>query len=282
MSDGMRGAHSMTPGGIAAHLIVAGSLLVAAPVLAHAQEDPARFSLTLGAFITDQQTKTRIDSETLGPGTPINLSDTLGFDPTNTVFRVDGYLRFNRRHRIDFSVFDLSRDSVYTIDETLQVGDDIFDIDTTVSASSDLAIYKVDYTWSAIQRDKGFLGLTGGLYIMDTGLSLSEPTLGTAESRAITAPLPVIGFRGEYDMTPRWTLRGSAEFFAVEYQDVDGSLVDLYAGVDFAVTDHFAVGLAYNKVTIDVESADSGFLGIIDWSYQGVLLGLRFDFGSVR
>lgn len=261
-------------------LLLTGLLIAAGPVAA--QDELARFGLGLGAFITDRETDTRVDSDALGPGTPLDFEEDLGFDASDTVFRVDGHLRFSRRHRLDFSIFDLSRDSVATIDETIQFGDEIYDIDTTVSAESDLEIYKLAYTWSFMARGRSYLGLTGGLYIMDTGLALSEPTLGSRETSGVTAPLPVIGLRGEYSLSRHWLLRGSAEFFALEYGDYDGNLVDVYAGIDYRFSDRFALGLAYNGVTIDVDSEDTGLSGALDWSYQGWLLSLRFDFGSVE
>ena len=282
MSHRKDGSRSRQQSVVRSRLLVASLAVCAVPVAAETPGELSRFSLNLGAFVTHRDTDTRLDSDVLGPGTPIDFEDVLGFDPTNTVARLDGFLRFNPRHRIDFSIFDLSRDAVATIDEEIQFGDEVFDIDTTVTASSDLTVYKVDYTYSAILRERGFLGLTAGLYIMDTGLALSEPTLGRRETRTVTAPLPVLGLRGEYSLAERWTVRGSAEFFALEYNNVDGNLVDLYAGIDYWFTERFALGLAYNKVTIDVTSGHSGLQGVLDWSYQGALLNLRFDFGSVR
>ena len=90
--------------------------------------------------------------------------------------------------------------------------------------------------------------------------------------------MPVIGLRGEYEFADRWTFRASGEFFFIEYEDIDGSLVDLYAGVDYRVLDNMSVGLAVNRVGIDVDSEDENFRGALDWRYTGGLLFLKFDF----
>jgi hypothetical protein len=114
-----------------------------------------RASISLGAFLTDRDTNGRLDSDTLGLGTVIDAEDDHGLDSSDIVLRLDAYYRFNPRHRIDFSVFDLSRDATATIDESIQFGDEIFDINSTISSEYDLTVYKAAYTYSFLVRDKG-------------------------------------------------------------------------------------------------------------------------------
>jgi hypothetical protein len=253
--------------------------LVASTDLA-AEPDSARGGIALGVFITDRDTNARLNSDTLGLGTLIDAEDDLGLDSSSTVARLDGYYRFQPRHRIDFAIFDLSRSATATIDEAIQFGDEIFDINSTISAEFDLTIYKVAYTYSLLMRDDGYLGVTGGLYTLDTGISLRESNTGQFEAGDFTAPLPVVGLRGNYEVTPRLMLRSSAELFAIEYDNVDGSLVDFYIGLDYYFRDKFALGLGYNRVSMDVDADSSDFNGSLDWSYDGVLLNIQYKFGS--
>lgn len=239
-----------------------------------------RGGISLGAFITDRNTEARLDSETLGMGTVIDVEDDLGLDSSDTVARLDAYYRFNPRHRIDFSIFDLSRDATATIDRSIQFGDEIFDINSTVSSEYDLTIYKIAYTYSFLQRDNGYLGVAGGLYVLSNDISLTDANTGQFESDGLTAPLPVIGLRGDYRLTPRLMLRSSAELFAIEYDNVDGRLFDFYIGLDYHFHDNFAVGLGYNNVSLDVDADGSEFNGALDWLYDGVLLSVAYSFGS--
>ena len=254
-------------------------VVLLAPMAAHAQTDlDDRFSISLGGFISDWGTKTRLDSDTLGLGTIIDFEDDLGLDASDTTFRVDGYFRFNDRHRLDFSVFDLSRDASKAIQEDIQFGDVTFVIDTVIDAKTDLSVYKLAYTYSFLRRDRGSLGASIGVYVADAKFNLSEQNLGQAEQRGITAPLPVFGLRGDYLLNDRFTLRGSAEFFALEYHDVDGSISDFFFSVDYQMTEHTALGLGYNYVSIDADASRSDFSGSLDWRYDGALLFLKFDF----
>lgn len=261
------------------------SLLLSVPLLLSLQPVSAqslegdRFSLSLGAFVVDQGTETRLDSSLgAGDGTRLDFEADLGLDSSNTVFRIDGYLRFTERHRFDFSVFDFSRAAVRQIQRDIQWGDNSFALDTVIETDLDLTIYKAAYTYSFIRRDKGYLGATAGLYIADTTASLAQQSVGQAEVGDLTAPLPVIGLRGQYQLADKWSIRASGEFFLMEYNDLDGSLVDLYTGIDYQLLDFMAIGLGVNHVVIDIDADKPRFAGSLNWQYSGGLLFLKFDF----
>ena len=252
-------------------------LMLLGPVATADPVEGERFSASLGIFFTDRDTKTRLDGSA-GRGSDTDLEADLGLDGSDSVFRLDGYYRFNDRHRADFSVFDLSRTGARQIQRDIQWGDRLFAIDTVVESDNDLTIYKAAYTYSFLRRDEGYLGVTGGLYIADAKVSLAEQNLGQAEVGDVTAPLPVIGLRGEYEFAERWTFRGSGEFFFVEFDDIKGSLVDLYLGVDYQLLDYLSIGLGVNAVTLDVDASKTSFLGELNWQYSGGLLFFKFDF----
>jgi len=175
-------------------------------------------------------------------------------------------------------VFDLSRNGTKQIERDIQWGERLFAIDTQIEADFDLTIYKAAYTYSFVQRENGYLGATIGLYTLDSKVSLAVQNLGQAEVGDITAPLPVIGLRGIYAFAERWTFRASGEFFFIEFDHIKGSLVDLYAVVDYAVRDSVSVGFGFNSVDLNVDVSKGGFEGSMDWRYTGGLLFLKFDF----
>jgi len=253
------------------------AMIFAAPAAAADSIDGDRFSISLGIFVTDRDTETSLDGTTSN-GTPTDLEGDLGLNASDSVFRLDGYYRFNDRHRVDFSIFDLSRTGSKQLQRDIQWGDRLFAIDTVVEADFDITIYKAAYTYSFMQKENGYLGASFGLYTLDSKVGLAEQNLGPAEFGDITAPLPVIGLRGDYEFSDKWTFRASSEFFFIEFDNVDGSLVDIYAGLDYSVSDSISVGLGVNSVVLDVGVTKSSFQGSLDWKYTGGLLFLKFDF----
>ena len=257
---------------------VAAGLIFQVPAASAQEEEFDHFSLSFGVFLTDRESKTRVDGELGDDGTDVDLESDLGLDRSDTVFRFDGTYRFNNTHRIDISAFDLSRSKSRVIDEEIEWGDTVFPINVNVRSELDLAIYKLAYTWSFMQRDKGYLGLTGGLYVLSLGTKLSASDIGSVESDGLTAPLPVVGLRGEYEISEKFTFRASGELFGLKYDAYDGNLVDLYAGVDYQMSEHAAIGLGLNSVHLDVGITRNNFKGNLDWRYDGGLLFLKFNF----
>src|SRR5688572_3950629 len=261
---------------------VALASVVVTPPLALAQGAPnrERGSVLLGAFVTDRDTTARLDSA-FGEGTDIDLEEDLGLQSSMSVARIGGYYWFTPRHRFDASYFELTRSVTNPVQETIDFGNRTFTIDTVVETESDLQVLKADYTFAALTRDRGFLGITGGLYVSRTTLSLSVASLSESESSDITAPLPVFGLRGDYAITDRFTLRGAAQWFGIETKDADGTLRDFYIGADYGFGRRMAIGLAYNEVGMSIEAeAQYGFHSRLDWSYDGVLLYFKLGFGT--
>jgi len=247
------------------------------PVASPAADSP-RFSASLGVFVTDRDTDTRIDASSSDTGTDVDLESDLGFDKSDSVFRFDGYWRIADKHRIDVSAFDLSRSATKVIDREITIGDTTYPLDTEISGDLDLGIYKAAYTWMFLRDGSDFLGVSAGLYIADVGAEFIGPLGVQRETRDITAPLPVFGVRGDYGLGERWTLRGSAELFVFEYNAFDGSLYDVFAGLDFAMTDAVSLGVGFNAVRFDLSLDDSDLTGSLDWSYSGAMVYLKFDF----
>jgi hypothetical protein len=260
-------------------IAVLGLSIGASPALAQSgASDRERGSIVVGTFVTNRDTTTRLDSDA-GLGTDIDLENDLGLDSSLAVFRIGGDYWTGERHRLDFSVFDLSRSASRQIDKTIEFGDTVFDIDTVVNTKNDLTIYKIDYTYAFLNRDRGYFGLTGGLYVASTKLSLSEATLGTAESEDLTAPLPLIGFRGDYALTDKITLRGASQWFGIDTGNVKGNLRDVYVAADYRLGERWAVGLAYDDVAMTIKADDTtGFTGQLDWGYNGWLAYVKYDF----
>jgi hypothetical protein len=259
--------------------------LASLPAAANADvREPAaeRGSVMFAAFNTGRNTDARLDSDS-GNGSDIDLEDDLGLERYMTVARLSGDVWITQRHRIDFSLFDLSRDASKTLEKDLALGDENFAIDADVNTLNELKIYKLDYTYAPLSRDRGFLGIVAGLYVARTGVAVSDAARGAGESRQLTAPLPVLGLRGEYAFGERLTLRGAAELFAIDTGGVDGRLHDSYVGVDYSFGKRFALGVAYNDVSMNVSADErAGFHGRLDAGYSGALLYFKVDFGSTR
>jgi hypothetical protein len=132
-----------------------------------------------------------------------------------------------------------------------------------------------------VAKERGWLGVTGGLYVAQTTMTLRQATLGQYESEDLTAPLPLFGLRGDYAITDHITLRGAVQWFGFEADNVDGRLTDLYVGADYGFGKRMAVGLAYDSVSMNIGARnDDGRNSRLDWGYDGFLVYFKVDLGD--
>ena len=236
-------------------------------------------NINLGTFLTNRDTKIRIDSQTLGKGTQISTEDDLNLSKDKNVFRADMYVRLAKYHRLDFSYYDLSRNSTNVIDKTIQYGDVIFPISTSIKSDFNLKITKATYTYSFLRDAEMELGISTGLFIQDYEIVLQQIGGANAQAKAETlAPLPVIGIRGAKRFSDKWRLQASAEIFSLSYDNYDGRLTDVILAIEYDMFKDIGFGIGYNNTSFKLLSEADEFIGEAKISYGGIIVYTKVNF----
>ena len=68
------------------------------------------------------------------------------------------------------------------------------------------------------------------------------------------------------------------DYFSLNYDDYDGSLVSVYAGVDYRFTRNFGVGIAYRYIDYDLTVNKSKFNGGVDYQFHGPMVYITASF----
>jgi hypothetical protein len=239
-----------------------------------------RFSISLGGFLVRFDTKARVDSDTLGVGTEIDLENQTALKRSDTDLMLDGRLRLGRRHYLDFEAKFFSRRASTTIDEEIQFEDEIFDIDADVSTKFDNDVYKLAYRFSFLKNDRVEAGVSLGISAFDVGVALSAEGEGGAVQTAtedFIAPIPVLGLRFDVPLGGEWFFRAGGEYFKVSVDDHEGSLSDIFATFDWYPFEHFGFGVGYNRVNIsynDLSGAEIDF----SYTYSGTMIYATYVF----
>jgi hypothetical protein len=76
----------------------------------------------------------------------------------------------------------------------------------------------------------------------------------------------------------RLYLDAQGQWFAVELDDIDGSISDLRLGLKWMFSEHVGAGVGWNRFTIDVDATKNSFDGTFDWRYQGAQVFLTGSF----
>ena len=182
-------------------------------------EPVEKFNIRFGGFVqNDIDSTLRVDSTELGIGTIVRLEDILDVDNKVTVFRLDGFYRFNERHRIDWTWYSTSRDGSSTITEEIQVGDEIFKVGTRIDTEFDVDIYKVGWAWSFInvRRYEFYIGL--GLNIRD--FSIMESIRGDVQRAHEMVTTPTAR-RAEFHIEPKIEMTESGFLDALDDDTIE-------------------------------------------------------------
>jgi hypothetical protein len=241
------------------------------PILAADLGDWERFAVNVGAFVTDRVTEIRLDATDGTAGTELDFEDDLGLDDENTVARLDGFYRYGRRSRVDFSYFNLDRDATRGVILDFRYGDETFTAGDTIRTNFRLDILKIAYTYSFFRSEVLDLGVTLGLHTMDIDVSLTDSD-GDTDKGTSYSPFPVLGLRIAYQITPKWFFKASSEWLGVESNDTEGRLVDTQIAIEHNTYRNVGFGAGFNRFDLDIESDDEDTRGIFELIYDGLQL----------
>lgn len=259
-------------------------LSLALTSMLHAEEFGDTFKIRAGGYLVSHNETTVSATTDALVGAKINLQDDLGMDTKTDTFRLDGHYRFNDYHKIEFSYYRIHTDSTNTIDEDLEWDGKVYQTGATISSMLNMDIYKVNYAYSFYHSKEVELSLGAGLHMMDieTGLQ-GNATIDTNPESYVDgnveflAPLPVIGFRVDYAVNPRFHIAGAIDYFGIEIDKYSGSFTDVLITAEYQAFDNFGVGAGLNVTSLDAEVDDgteyelnqhtSGFLVYLSYNY---------------
>ena len=236
-----------------------------------------RFSLSLGGFATTINSDVSLGSE--GLGISVDVEDALGMDSSVSVIRVEGFWRFSRnlRHRLDLGWFDISRDSSTTLLQDITIDDTLFPLGTKITSSFDLEIFKGVYSYSFFQDDRMDFAVSFGIFVMPIDFQIdASGGFEGHERESITAPLPVLGLRADFAITPKLFLNYSFDFFFLEYDQFKGSVTSADLALEYKAFKYIGFGISLDsfKLHIEAEGEDYpniDFNGAFDFGYFGLM-----------
>ena len=222
-------------------------------------------------------TKTQLQVNGIDLGDDIDIEDTLGFSDSDAIFRLDGYWRFFKKHRLGFGYYQFNRDGSIVLEEDIEIGDTIFNAGSEVSSELNLGFYTIDYIYSFYQGEKWEISAFLGAHWIDVEFSAAaylqvndEPILDAVESTDFNGPLPHLGLAFEYYITPKWLAIAKGSYFQLDINDIDGKLTNLGAKLEYQFTKTFGLGIGYDYFRIDVTARDKELSTDIVYNYHGL------------
>jgi len=247
--------------------------------------DLSPFSIRLGVYDMNLTTRIRVDGRGGNIGTSLDFEDDLNLDDNKDTLNAAVRWRFKERHFLELEHFRLKRNGARRLEGEIEFGDAVIPIGADVRSSFTTEVTRLSYSYRLIRGEDWGLALSAGLHITRLRATISEvefdniglPIVDT-EFAAVTAPLPVIGLSGARRLGKKWALVARAEFFAVDVDDIDGSIRHGTIHFEHDTLKNFGFGVGYDWFDVDVDTEDRLWTGRADVSFHGPMLFLKGSF----
>jgi hypothetical protein len=252
-----------------------------------------RFVIALGGFVVTSKINGSLSGSANTNDQNTDFDKQFGTDADQTRLQAEVLWRITPRQHLRFSYFNNAVQNTRTIDQNLAWGDYTFLAGGQVTAEVKFRVYELDYEFAFLRRQNYEIVAIAGMHLDDLTLKLSgnasltvdtptgpveQAATFTTKSSSVPAPLPVLGFRGDWAVSPHVYLDAAAQVFAVSYQGIDGNWSELRAGATWMFSDHFGIGVGYDRFVTHVDLSKAGFNGRLNFGYQGLLLYLKGGF----
>ncbi len=240
-----------------------------------------RFSITVGAFNASLDTEVLLqgtDELSNLAGESIRLEEQLDLDGRDTIVRVDGWFRLADRHRLGFSASRLDRKAETDINEQIQFGDAVFDVNTTVRSRFDAEILDLSYRYSVLKNERTELDFSLGVHTIRLKASIATLDETLVEQAEGSGPLPLLGVGVKQAISDKLFFSASGRWLRAKVGNLDGRVFDASAGFDYRFTDNFGVAAYYNHFKLSTDINSSLWTGEVDFMYRGPQLSATLRF----
>lgn len=239
------------------------------------EADAKDFTVRVGGFFLSSIKTTLSLTDAAGNGgQEVDFSKDLGGENSLNLFRFDAEWRFASKHKVQFAYFDIDRSTSRTINKEINWGDQVFPINTTVTAGFRTAISKLNYAYSFYRNAAQTQEING---LIGFHISRLEASLGTnsgkAEGVSVTAPLPVFGLEWNARLTDKLSSQVAYTYFGLSVDDkYSGNLSDFQAVLEYQVHRNWSVGGGYNRYTMRASAESDRLKLTMRHNYNGLLL----------
>ena len=189
------------------HGVAAVMMALAMPTPALAQLPSDTFRIQAGWFLMSADSKLRVDGATTG--TEVSMNNDLGVPKRDDTYHLNAEWRFAERHRLAISYFDMQRSGTLALTRDVTVANTFLPAGSSATTTSDTTIVPITYSYSFIKSRDSELAVTLGVHWTDMRLrvrgqsSTDKAKFDKEASAQADAPLPLLGLRYDYALTPR-------------------------------------------------------------------------------
>jgi hypothetical protein len=203
-------------------------------------------------------------------------------DTGDVKLSVFGLWRITPRFRLEAGYSGIDRSASDGLDQAVQLGSLTIPAGLRLDSQFETRVLRLALGYAFFKWESGEFGADLGVNYtsIEESFRVTVPGFGSADISAldVSEPLPTIGLFFNYGLTPRWYLTSRVGAFAFEIGDIDGTVFDLFGGIEYRPWEHVGLGIAYTHNSADVTVQQDGRSTDVEWDYGGPFLYVVFGF----
>jgi hypothetical protein len=212
-------------------------------------------------------------------GEDIDFDESFGLSKRDDLFALNFGWRFGEKWELGAQYFASDGQRSKALEEDIEWGEFVFGAGTGVTAGVDFTLIRTFFGRNFDSADHHDFGIGLGLHYLEMGAFIEGLAIVNGqqagfrrESVSAKAPLPNVGAWYVRSLSDRWAMRLRFDWFGAEFDDYDGQLINLAAGVNYQLFNNIGLGVSYNFFELDVGVSKSGWRGELKTIYDGVFV----------
>ena len=240
-----------------------------------------RFELSFGAAYSAINSELRLSKKGQAAGLAVDPEQALGMSSEVFTPEVWTAFRFGDRHRIEFEYSGSYRTATETLSRDIVINGFTYSLNTTVHSVMDVEFFELGYVYSFYQDKQMDFGVSLGVEVLRTHFAIESQGLLHSDNERTNVPVPLPGITYDYAFYPNLWVRQRVDLAYLTANHWSGLVSRVYMALEWAFTDHVAVGLGGSFVWADShKSSNSGtfgdLTGEVTYHTSGLLLYLNF------
>lgn len=263
-------------------------LLIAGPAAADIDET---YHLSFGANIASYDSSLSISSADSSLNKAIDLEDDMGYDSQANTGWISGWYRVGDLHRLKLTYTPIERSASVRSSKDISINNTIIKSGAALESDARSDVLDFSYIYSFYKKPQLEMGLSVGIYwlLNDTIIQAAGQIQAEGEDQPafrsdyfteekLLAPMPLIGFSANYEISPPWRLQASLRYLSVQIGDTDGRIFSTEIGTEYYFTDNWGIGASISSFDLTVEAKSIISNTLLNWDHNGIQIYAVFKY----
>lgn len=241
------------------------------------------YKLSIGTNLARFNSHITINSQDGSIDSDIDFEDDAGFDSDVRTNWISGWYRVGDNHRLRLTYIPIRRTAFRQIDKDIIVDNTTIKAGAVVASEANNDIFDISYIYSVYKKPNLEVGLSAGLYWLNTDSQILAAGEIQAEgddtpvfksdfesSQKLQAPLPLIGIRADYEITPSWRTQAAFRYLNVTVDNIEGEIFTVEIGTEYYFNRNWGLGASLAYVDLNIDITGVLLANSLGWSHDGI------------